>query len=51
MKQEAFIDDSYSIRFSKTLEFFGEHELKQQQEIVKSIHKQFMKVLVQVVTS
>lgn len=37
--------------FSKTLEFFGEHELKQQQEIVKSIHKQFMKVLVQVVTS
>lgn len=25
--------------FSKTLEFFGEHELKQQQEIVKSIHK------------
>ncbi len=26
--------------FSKTLrEFFGEHRLKQQQEIVKSIHK------------
>ncbi len=38
------------LNFSKTLEFFGEHELKQQQEIVKSIHKT-MKVLVQVVTS
>ncbi len=41
MKQEAFIDDFFvfGLDFSKTLEFFGEHELKQQQEIVKSIHK------------
>ena len=37
--------------FSKTLEFFGEHELKQQQKLLNQFTKQFMKVLVQVVTS
>ena len=36
--------------FSKTLEFFGEHELNSNKKLLNQFTKQFMKVLVQVVT-
>lgn len=37
--------------YGKALEFFGQHEIDRQQDIVKQFIKRFTKVLVQVVIS